>query len=65
MIGRSIQINGDVRGDERAMERVRVVRERLLRSALRHAPSYGRLIDELVALALERHERRSALATER
>jgi D-alanine-D-alanine ligase len=27
--------------------------------------SYGRLIDELVALALERHERRSQLATER
>jgi phytoene/squalene synthetase len=37
----------DVTGDEHAMERVRIVRERLLRTALRRAPSYGRLIDEL------------------
>lgn len=37
----------DVSGDESAMERVRVVRERLLRIALRRAPSYGRLVDSL------------------
>jgi phytoene/squalene synthetase len=35
----------DVRDDPSAMERVRQVRERLLKAALRRAPSYGRLID--------------------
>lgn len=37
----------DVSGDESAMERVRIARERLLRIALRRAPSYGRLVDAL------------------
>lgn len=37
----------DVSGDESALERVRVVRERLLRMALRRAPSYGRLVEAL------------------
>ena len=37
----------DVRGDERALARVRAVRERLLRTALRHAPSYGPLVDAM------------------
>lgn len=37
----------DVSGDESAMERVRVARERLLRMALRRAPSYGRLVEAL------------------
>lgn len=35
----------DVHGDGAAMERVRHVRARLLKTALLHAPSYGRLID--------------------
>jgi phytoene/squalene synthetase len=35
----------DVRGDSAAMERVRRVRERLLRTALVRVPSYGRMID--------------------
>ena len=37
----------DVHGDNQAMERVRVVRERLLRTALRRAPSYGNLVEAL------------------
>ncbi|HUF50984.1 MAG TPA: squalene/phytoene synthase family protein [Longimicrobiales bacterium] len=37
----------DVHGDASAMERVRVVRERLLRMALRRVPSYAPLIDAL------------------
>jgi len=35
----------DVRGDAAAMERVRFVRERLLRMALVRAPSYGRMVE--------------------
>ena len=37
----------DVNGDESAMERVRVVRERLMRIALRRAPAYRRLVEAL------------------
>jgi phytoene/squalene synthetase len=37
----------DIHGDEPAMERVRVVRKRLLRIALGRAPSYGRLVDAM------------------
>jgi phytoene/squalene synthetase len=37
----------DVHGDASAMERVRMVRRRLLRMALLHAPSYGVLVEEL------------------
>ncbi|MBC7790289.1 MAG: squalene/phytoene synthase family protein [Anaerolineae bacterium] len=37
----------DVRGDADATERVRSVRERLLRMALVRAPSYGRMVDAM------------------
>ncbi|HTR78574.1 MAG TPA: squalene/phytoene synthase family protein [Gemmatimonadaceae bacterium] len=37
----------DVTGDAAATERVRLVRERLLRMALRCAPSYGRMVDAM------------------
>ena len=37
----------DVRGDAAATERVRSVRERLLRMALVRAPSYGRMVDAM------------------
>lgn len=37
----------DVRGDAPAMERVRAVRMRLLRSALLRAPSYGRMVEAM------------------
>lgn len=37
----------DVRGDTAATERVRSVRERLLRMALVRAPSYGRMVDAM------------------
>jgi hypothetical protein len=37
----------DVRGDASAMERVRTVRERLLRTALLRIPSYGRMVEAM------------------
>ena len=37
----------DVHGDEPAMERVRNVRRRLLRTALLRVPSYGRMVDAM------------------
>jgi phytoene/squalene synthetase len=37
----------DVHGDASAMERVRRVRERLLKTALARIPSYGRMVEEM------------------